>query len=226
MPHPSPRPVLQDAAAYWDTYKPDKGEGIQPRPPADVFEWTQYPGHGPGAELLGDPATALDLGAAECAEAAFLARQRVTVTAVDLSPAQVKRARTWWHDLPCLEIVHADVISYLTEVDRTWNTVYSVWGAVWFTEPELLLPLIAKRLAPGGRLVFAQAEPTGISGPQQMRGHWLDDHPEATVLRWQYRPQEWTRLLRQAGFETMEARVVAAPESGKLGTLVVTAGVC
>ncbi|GGV13941.1 hypothetical protein [Streptomyces spectabilis] len=44
-------------------------------------------------------------------------------------------------------------------------------GAVWFTDPDRLLPLIARRLAPGGVLAFAHAEPTGETyGPQSLRG--------------------------------------------------------
>lgn len=218
-----PPTALQTAADYWDTYKPHKGDGTQPRPPADVFEWNQYPGHGPGAELLGNPRTALDLGAAECREAAYLAHRGIHVTALDLSPAQVKRAQTWWGDLDHLDIVHADAVSYLTDTDRTWDAIYSIWAAVWFTEPQLLLPLIAKRLAPGGLLVFSQAEAAGPIGPQKMRGHWLDDHPDATVLRWQHQPVEWERLLREAGFNDVDVRIVPAPEAGKLGTLLAIA---
>ncbi|MFT9789126.1 hypothetical protein ACMZ5E_23250 [Streptomyces rhizosphaericola] len=72
-------------AQHWDTYKPYRGEGEQPAPVADRFEWTQYPGHGPGAEVLGHPRRALDLGPAEGREAVFLARQGVATTGVDLS---------------------------------------------------------------------------------------------------------------------------------------------
>ncbi|MFB7580789.1 hypothetical protein ACFXHD_09045 [Streptomyces hydrogenans] len=45
--------------------KPYRGEGPQPRPAAAAFDWTGVADDdGPGAELLGSPKTALDLGPA------------------------------------------------------------------------------------------------------------------------------------------------------------------
>ncbi|RSO05559.1 hypothetical protein DMH18_30185 [Streptomyces sp. WAC 06783] len=98
----------QTPAEYWDPYKPHRGDGPQPRPDTGRFAWTQYPGHGPGAELLGSPRRALDLGSAEGKEAAHLAERGVRVTGVDLSAVQVARARAWWHDMANLDFVHSD----------------------------------------------------------------------------------------------------------------------
>ncbi|MEU4682851.1 class I SAM-dependent methyltransferase [Streptomyces xinghaiensis] len=215
-------------AEYWDTYMPHREMGDQPAPPADRFEWTQYPGHGPGAELLGEPHRALDLGPAEGREAVYLARLGVEMTGVDLSPVQVERARTWWDDVPGLTFVHADVRDYLAEEAQLFDAIYSVWGAVWFTDPEQLLPLVAERLVPGGVLAFSQAEPApGAYGPQPMRGKWLEGREhELTVLRWQYTPEAWTDLLKRHGFTEIHASVLEAPEPGKLGTLLVRARTC
>ncbi|REK86312.1 class I SAM-dependent methyltransferase [Streptomyces inhibens] len=212
-------------AEYWDTYKPHRGEGEQPAPVIDGFEWTQYPGHGPGAEILGRPARALDLGPAEGKEAVFLARQGCEVTGVDLSAAQVARATNWWRSEPRLRFVHADACDFLTADTQPFDTIYSVWGAVWFSDPEQLLPLVAKRLTPGGTFAFSQAEPTpGAYGPQPMHGKWLEGRAhELTVLRWQYTPQTWTNLLKRHGFTDIDARVLSAPETGMLGTLMVQA---
>lgn len=52
-------------AEHWDKYRPHRGEEPQQRPAADGFDWTGLPGNGPGAEILGAPKTALDLGPAE-----------------------------------------------------------------------------------------------------------------------------------------------------------------
>lgn len=209
------------AAEYWDKYKP----GDQPVPDTDRFEWTQYPGHGPGAEMLGQPRSALDLGPAEGREAAHLAKRGVEVTAVDFSPVQVERARDLWKDLPTLSFVHAEVCEYLTTTAVRYDAVYSVWGAVWFTDPEQLLPLVAGSLAPGGVFAFSQAEPVADSyGPQPMRGKWLEGREkELTVPRWQYDPETWADLLKSQGFVTIEASVLSAPEPGRLGTLMVRA---
>jgi hypothetical protein len=86
----------QTVDQYWDSYKPNRGDGLPAAPAVAGFEWTQHgPGHGPGAEWLGSPGTALELGAAECREAVQLARSGVRVTALDFSAAQVQRARAW-----------------------------------------------------------------------------------------------------------------------------------
>lgn len=97
---PVPRAPMTPAE-YWDKCKPYKGGGVQSAQRAGRFEWTQYPGHGPGAEVLGRPRRALELGPAEGAEAAHLARQGVEVTGVDLSP-RPDRTRAWWKDIPGL----------------------------------------------------------------------------------------------------------------------------
>ncbi|WP_406375850.1 hypothetical protein OG788_40090 [Streptomyces sp. NBC_00647] len=64
----------------WDKYKPNRGEGPPSRPAAERFDWTGVKDEGPGAETLGTPKTALDLGPAEGENAAFLTRSRVQVT--------------------------------------------------------------------------------------------------------------------------------------------------
>ncbi|MFI8875627.1 methyltransferase domain-containing protein [Streptomyces sp. NPDC055243] len=209
------------AAEYWDRYLPARGpDEPAPRP---EFEWTQYPGHGPGPELLGHPEHALDLGPAQGKEAVFLARRGTKVTGVDLSHVQVERARSWWSAEPNVSFQHADACAFLRQDDGVYDAVYSVWGALWFTDPDALLPLIAGRLAPGGVLVFSQAEPPADGyGPQTMGGKYLEQG-ELTVLRWQYRPHTWADLLKRHGFTRVEACVLDAPEEGTSGALLVSA---
>jgi SAM-dependent methyltransferase len=219
MPHaPLTRPE------YWDKYKPYKGDDEQPAPAIARFDWTQYPGHGPGAEILGAPRTALDLGPAEGKEAAHLAARGVEVTGVDFSPVQVERARTLWHDTPRLDFQHAEACTFLASSTTSWDAIYSVWGAVWFTDPDELLPRIVQRLNPGGVFAFSQAEPAADAhGPQQMYGKWLEGRErELTVLRWQYNPDNWADILKRHGFTGIDAQILAPPTPG-LGTLMVRA---
>ncbi|MEU7186896.1 class I SAM-dependent methyltransferase [Streptomyces sp. NPDC045369] len=215
----------QTPGEYWDAYKPYRGGGAQPRPDVGRFEWTQYAGHGPGAELLGSPGRALDLGPAEGREAACLAGRGVRVTGVDLSAVQTARARAWWQDLPGLDFVHGEACSYLSGTTETYDAIYSVWGAVWFTDPGRLLPLVAARLAPGGVFAFSQAEPApGAYGPQAVRGKWLEGRErELTVTRWQYPPESWAGHLKWAGFDRVDARILPAPDGEGPGTLLVVA---
>lgn len=208
---------------YWDTYKPYNGEGKPAAPAADSFEWTQYPGHGPGPGFLGRPRTALELGSAEGKEAVHLARTGVEVTALDLSPAQTARARLWWEGTPGLSFVTADACEYLARTTASFDAVYSIWGAVWFTDPELLVPLVARRLRPGGVFAFSQAEPIeGFYGPQAMYGNGLSGR-RLPVLRWSYSPGVWADLLERNGFTGVEADVLPAPEPDNVGTLMVRA---
>ncbi|WP_432086098.1 class I SAM-dependent methyltransferase [Streptomyces sp. bgisy095] len=212
-------------AEYWDTYKPYRGEGEQPRPAAGAFEWTDVPGHGPGDELLGDPGTALDLGPGEGENAVFLARQGVRVTAVDFSAVQVERARRFWADESGPVFVHDEVRAFLRREEQRFDAVYSTWGAVWFTDPEELFPLVAARLAPGGVFGFSHREPVvGQYGAQRMGGKWLEGREtELTVLRWQYTAEQWTGVLKRHGFVSVRAEVLPHPGRAAPGTLLVIA---
>ncbi|MDH6579505.1 class I SAM-dependent methyltransferase [Kitasatospora sp. MAP5-34] len=209
-------------AEYWDKYRPGRQ-----RPAAHRFDWTGLADGGPGAEILGEPKTALDLGPAEGENAAFLARSGVEVTAVDFSAVQVDRAREFWNDLPNLEFVHAEACGFLDQDDRPFHAIYSTWGAVWFTDPDELFPRIARRLAPGGVFAFSHREPGPDQyGPQQMGGAWLEGREdELTMLRWQYTAGQWSDVLKRHGFSNVRARVLPSPERGALGTLLITARV-
>lgn len=103
--------------------------------------------------------------------------------------------------------------------------VYSLLGAVWFAEPELLFPLVARNLTPGGAFAFSQAEPSpGAFGPQPVHGKWLEGREsELTVLCWQYPPQAWADLLKRHGFTDVDVGILPAPDGDGLGTLLVRA---
>ncbi|WP_328439466.1 MULTISPECIES: hypothetical protein [unclassified Streptomyces] len=91
-PEESNAPRSQDTGRILGQVQALQGEGTQPGPQADRFDWTQHPAHGPGSEVLGLPRRALELGPAEGKEATHLARQGVEVTGVAFSPVQVARA--------------------------------------------------------------------------------------------------------------------------------------
>jgi hypothetical protein len=58
-------PPITDRTAYWDHYATRVADDRDTTPEQalkDAFGWTQYDGHGPGEELLGEPASALELG--------------------------------------------------------------------------------------------------------------------------------------------------------------------
>ncbi|MFE0024327.1 class I SAM-dependent methyltransferase [Amycolatopsis sp. NPDC059021] len=213
---------ITDPAGYWDRY----GRAVPDENPEDAlknaFGWCQYDSHGPGDELLGEPLTTLELGPGRGNAVAALATKGVVATGVDLSPVQVQAARTRWGHLPNARFVQGDALDFLAATDRQWDAVYSIWGAVWFTDPATLLPAILQRLTPGGRLVFSHAPhiPGTATGAL---GMWAAGYagPQVAMARWSYAPRQWADLLTSHGYTAVHARIVPAPDSGNVGTLLV-----
>lgn len=113
------------------------------------FNWTQYEDHGPGAELVGVAAGArvLDLGCGKGGNAAHLAAIGMRAVGVDVSPRQLAAARERWGQTSGLELHHAEAVRFLLEDGEGFDAVYSVYGAVWFTDPALLLPAVRQGCA-------------------------------------------------------------------------------
>ncbi|MER6910724.1 class I SAM-dependent methyltransferase [Streptomyces sp. NPDC000594] len=162
------------------------------------FCWTQYSGHGPGPDLLGDPGSVLELGCGTGRALACLAQQGVKAVGVDLSPVMVART-------------------------DSYDAMYSIFGAVWFTDPAGLLPLIAARLNPGG--VFAFSHPPAIPGAYGPQGMYKGGFAGKAMYayRYSYTPRKWKSLMIRAGFKEAEVRVLEAPTPGHIGTLIARA---
>jgi ADP-ribose pyrophosphatase YjhB (NUDIX family)/SAM-dependent methyltransferase len=206
----------------WDEYAESTKDKVLAADP--VLCWTQYAGHGPGVELLGDPASALELGCGTGRAVAYLAQRGVTVTGVDLSPVMVKRITERWGPLGA-EFRCAEVLEHLRADTTTYDAIYSIFGAVWFTDPAELLPLVRQRLNPGGVLVFSQPPAIpGAYGPQGMYKGGFAGRAMYTY-RYSYTPEGWTAHLREAGFAKVDAYVLDAPVEGHIGTLIVRASV-
>ncbi|MEU7163186.1 class I SAM-dependent methyltransferase [Streptomyces morookaense] len=204
----------------WDTY----AESAFKDDAEPVFHWTQYTGHGPGPELLGDPKTVLELGCGTGRALAHLAHQGITACGVDLSPVMVKKTTERWGPLGA-EFVCAEVLDHLKNDARTYDAIYSIFGACWFTDPAKLFPLIAKRLNPGGVLAFSHPPAIpGAYGPQGMYKGGFAGKAMFTY-RYSYTPRKWESLLLRAGFKEAEALVLDAPTPGHIGTLIVRATV-
>ncbi|WP_329576276.1 class I SAM-dependent methyltransferase [Kitasatospora sp. NBC_01250] len=211
-------PGHRTRAEYWDTFWPGAGDGGAPA--ADRVHWTQYPFHGPGAEFLGAPRTALELGSATCVASVALARTGVRVTAVDFSAVQMERARQWWAEEPNLTLVEDDVPDYLARTEERFDAVLSNWGAAWFIDPEVLLPLVRPRLNPGGVFAFSCVEPLApCFGPQILYGNGYRGHRLA-VVRWMLSCEDWRRVLVRHGFTNVEVEVLPGPEDDFVGTVL------
>lgn len=220
---------MTDTAIAWDTYSRQRPERrpTNARGETTWFNWTQYPDHGPGAELLEVPAGArvLDLGCGKGGNAAHLASLGHCAVGVDVSPKQLTAARERWGQAPGLELRQVEAVNFLREDRDGFDAVYSVYGAVWFTDPARLLPAIRKRLHPGGRLVFSQRPPVeGCYGCQASYIPRGADEDPLVVKRWDYEPDGWERVMKEHGFTDVAADVLAAPPGKrKTGTLIVRA---
>jgi SAM-dependent methyltransferase len=214
-------PAQHDIAAeaeLWDAYAASAfKDDAEPS-----FCWTQYAGHGPGPELLGNPRSVLEIGCGTGRALAFLAQRAVTVHGVDLSPAMVKKTTAKWAGTGAA-FMCAEVLEYLSEHEGVYDAVYSIFGAAWFTDPGRLFPLVRRRLKPGGVFVFSQPPAIpGAYGPQGMYKGGFAGKAMFTY-RYSYRPAVWERLLISAGFATADAQVLNAPHPGHFGTLLVRA---
>ncbi|WP_217196376.1 class I SAM-dependent DNA methyltransferase [Streptomyces buecherae] len=211
---------LDSEREVWDTYAESTAKDVFGSDP--VFRWTQYGDHGPGTELLGAPESVLEIGCGTGRMLAYLARQGVKATGVDLSPVMVKNTSERWGPLGA-RFVCAEVLEYLNDHTETYDAVYSVFGAAWFSDPKRLLPLVHARLNAGGRFVFSQPPAIpGAYGPQGMyKGGFAG---KATyTYRYSYTPRKWSSLLARAGFTEVHASVLDAPTPGHIGTLIVRA---
>ncbi|WP_439681828.1 class I SAM-dependent methyltransferase [Embleya sp. MST-111070] len=209
--------------SYWDRFADVLEE--PPNDPTDRgFFWTQWDRHGPGAELLGaHPRTVLELGSGDGTEIAYLAHRGILATGVDLSPAMCERATRHWAHVSGATFVHAEVCAFLEATDTVFDAIYSRWGAVWFSDPGKLLPLVHDHLTPDGVLAFSQAPAIeGCYGPQGMYGNGYKGK-ELHVQRWAYTPTMWTDILTDQGFDGIDAHVLPAPDPENLGTLIVRA---
>ncbi|PZG23236.1 SAM-dependent methyltransferase [Spongiactinospora gelatinilytica] len=187
--------------------------------------WTPRPGAGPGAEILGDLRGALvaELGCGTGEHVAHIAAAGVRrVYGVDISPARIARARARWGHLPATAWRVGDAAAVLPQLPAL-DVVYSVFGALWYSSPARLLPAIARRLRPGGRLVFSLGEP----GPGTLPGARVDNVVAAgarrPVVYYAHTPGQWRDVLaRRGGFTAITVRPVEQAGTDRR-TLVISA---
>ncbi|WP_328349192.1 class I SAM-dependent methyltransferase [Streptomyces sp. NBC_00445] len=226
--------MTTSTADLWHHY--GRTRAASDRAVPDGFYWAWGQDSGPGAEVLGNLVGRCvgDLGAGAARHAAHLAvqHQPARVTAVDASPAQYAMATDLYGYLaPRLHIVHSDVVSHLHAMRGTYDALYSVFGAIDFTDPHELLPAAAAALRPRGRLVFATLAHYLSGAPAQPDVVAADvpaktpDGEEATMHRWVLQEHVWTKLLDEAGLTEITVDVLPAAAEGPRAadTLLVTA---
>lgn len=212
----------------WDTYSKQKPERRPTNAAGETtwFNWTQYPDHGPGPELLGvgPGASVLDLGCGKGGNLAHITTLGARAVGVDISLAQIKAAEARWSDTGMV-LHRTEATRFLNESGEHFDAVFSVFGAAWFTDPDVLLPAIRRRLRPGGVFAFSHRPPIeGCYGCQASYINRSEDEDPLVVKRWDYEPDRWVEILTEAGFTGASALVLPAPPGRrKIGTLLVRA---
>ncbi|MFJ6609927.1 class I SAM-dependent methyltransferase [Streptomyces sp. NPDC091289] len=111
------------------------------------LHWDWYQRIGPGDELLGDLTgrTVAELGAGAGHQAAYVAAElgAARVVAIDSSAAQHARSSNVYGDVCGLDFVHDDAAAYLQAHPGCLDVVYSIFGALDFSDPRTLLPAVA-----------------------------------------------------------------------------------
>ncbi|MCN9241404.1 class I SAM-dependent methyltransferase [Streptomyces sp. RY43-2] len=201
-----------------------------------TFRWVWSQDGGPGAEVLGDLTGKVvgDLGAGAARHAAHLVTRHAParVDAVDSSPAQCAMANDLFgHLTPRLRIVRSDVVKHVQAAPGAYDVLYSVFGAVDFTDPYELLPAVASALRPGGRLLFSTLAHYLGGAPAELDVVPADipartsDGEVTTMRRWVLQEHVWRELLDASGFAQVGVDVLPsatrAPRSAD--TLFVTA---
>ncbi|MGA4875333.1 class I SAM-dependent DNA methyltransferase [Streptomyces lydicamycinicus] len=204
----------------WDTFAESTKKDVVESEP--VFRWTQYADHGPGPQMLGQPESVLEIGCGTGRALAFLAQHGIKARGVDMSPVMVAQTSERWGSLG-IDFVCAEVLAFLRMDTQTYDAVYSVFGAAWFSDPVRLFPLVRARLNPGG--VFAFSQPPAIPGTYGPQGMYKGGFAGKALFtyRYSYTPRKWKSLLHGAGFAEAEAQILDAPKPGHIGTLLVRA---
>ncbi|MFI1798817.1 bifunctional class I SAM-dependent methyltransferase/NUDIX hydrolase [Streptomyces sp. NPDC020379] len=192
--------------------------GTNPPEPARV-DWGFW-GGGPGDEVLGDLAgrRVLDIGSGTGRYAVHLARAYgAVVDAVDGSPTQHRRALDRYGvEEPGVRFVLADILDHLQREAEPYDVAYAT-HAFGFIDPHRLLPALAPRIRPGGRLVFSVLHtnrdglgpsPTVGSRPEDVR---LADEGMLTTPMWVLTPALWEDLLVEAGFLVENVTLLPSP---------------
>ncbi|GLF96974.1 class I SAM-dependent methyltransferase [Streptomyces yaizuensis] len=185
------------------------------------MEWSTHPGLGPGAEILGPDLHRkhiLELGCGPGHNAAHLAEHhRSRVTGVDLIGLQILRARSHYGHIDRATFAVGHALHHLQATGRTFDAIYSVFGAVGLVTPELLLAAIFRRLRPDGVLAFSVPHPARAgrhpSADDRPREDYviMPDRTRLPIARWEFDSRRWATHLHRTGLRITSALELRHP---------------
>ncbi|MFI2077526.1 class I SAM-dependent methyltransferase [Streptomyces triculaminicus] len=215
-------------AVAWNSIAAQQPPGAGPPQAAvpEVIEWTCWPGHGPGSAFLGAltgrRVAELGCGTGEHTAYAAACGARLAI-GVDVAGARLQQARARFGVLPAVVWKTGDAAEVLAALPRL-DVCFSIYGALWYSDPAHLLPVIHSRLKPGGILAFTVNAPC----PGELPGRRVDNLTLSTgarlpVVHYSYDADTWQRLIATAGMSTQEVVTVDDPAGGDYRALVIRA---
>jgi SAM-dependent methyltransferase len=194
------------------------------------MEWTQQPGVGPGAEILGADLTGrrmVELGCGAGHNTAHLAAAGATIVGLDSSAGQIRRAVAYYGHTGA-RFLHTSAAHHLDHATESLDAIVSVFGAIGTTEPTQLLAACSHSLAHQGVLAFCVPHPrrTGTVPlhPYTCAPVTLPDGTSHIVERWDMEPAAWILALNRAGLTATAVHHLHAPADTRWPTtLLITA---
>lgn len=191
------------------------------------------PGNGPSIDLFGPilGRRMLEIGCGDGRNASILARSGALVHGIDVASTHVEAARRQYLGQSRLTFSTTSAEEYLSTTRSLYEDVYSVFGAVSFVEPRILLALIRPRLAPGGRLWFSVRhldwDGSGRSQSRRVAEHELSTG--AVVRRFDLGRAAWSAELGRSGYtidEMTESRRLYQPVSQRTDSFIPAVSSC
>ncbi|MCC3766000.1 bifunctional 2-polyprenyl-6-hydroxyphenol methylase/3-demethylubiquinol 3-O-methyltransferase UbiG [Streptomyces sp. UNOC14_S4] len=192
----------------------------------DHIEWTSWPGHGPDHDFLGDVSgkRVAELGCGTGEHTAYMAAHGAALAVgVDIAQHRIKQAQERYGHLAGIQWEVGDAIEATAHLPKI-DICISIYGALWYADPALLLPVIRNRLKVGGVLAFTvNALRTGQVPGRRVDNLTLPDGIRLPVVYYSYALPTWRYLLQEAELTLDTALTVDDPTGGGHQALVLRA---